>query len=325
MTRTSKNLSLFILFFALLWILLWARAAFADGLAPPDLPDVDTATHTIEWYGPLWGLALVISAVGKRLLATAEKEHWLWLASGRRFAIATALVTLLGAIALAGVAGKGWDGVVMTAIAMGFKVWDARIPNGGIALAWAQNGDTIAKFKDARDPQAGWVSSNVMLGYAAGMFVACGICCIMAVLFGACGPIRKAGDATKTAAIDCAKLDIVAHIPDVTKILEDGGASWKQQVEDLGVQIGEAELACTVRSVVAVLQHTQAATPDHNAMVSTPESRAVINGRTLIDEHGWSFAGAPLSMHEGRKAGATVRVERRHVVEIAVLMRGWGW
>lgn len=106
--------------------------ALADPALPPSSPAV-TASQTIEsgWdliaqYGPIWGVALLLSGGVALFLKKNESQHWL--AQGRALAIVTALGMLLAALTEWHFGGGQGAGVVVTLIGVVKLLWSPHGP-----------------------------------------------------------------------------------------------------------------------------------------------------------------------------------------------------
>jgi hypothetical protein len=123
MSRSAKFNLTALVGLVLTFVLLTLAHAATSTDPLPTLPNVTTdpvgaATGVwsfLEHYGPLWGGVAALYLLTSSLLAKAEADHWLWLASGRRNAIAHGIVNVLGAIAIGHWAGQTWQAIAVSA------------------------------------------------------------------------------------------------------------------------------------------------------------------------------------------------------------------
>lgn len=94
-----------------------AREGFKADPAPSPIDTskmtVETAWDLVEQYGPIWGGMLLLFGGAVAFLRRNEKEQWI--KQGRRLAIVTAFLGVLGSVLEAGVNGGTWAGVIATA------------------------------------------------------------------------------------------------------------------------------------------------------------------------------------------------------------------
>lgn len=114
--------------------------------------------------------------------------------------------------------------------------------------------------------------------------------CSCASLVVSCAEVKTAAKAAETAAIDCAKTDIlkpiVAEGPTLVaatvEVISKGDSGWKDLLAELGKQAGDDALACAVKSAQAGLA------AGHHFATSAGAARA----QSYMDERGWRFAGS---------------------------------
>lgn len=288
MSRSAKFNLLTLVAFALTLLLL-ACVAHAQGIPDPTgiatspggavdslIADLSLGLYVAGTLAGLEGVELALLAWSKR--SGSPLASWApWLSAG-----AAITGTALGTLAVQG-QGAEWRAVPTALLTAAIAYYAS--PARRAENVKFPKGDTLQVRKED-----GFVDRNVMLGLAGVWIVVLGILALFAFALG-CGPIRKAGDAARDNAIDCAKAGGLAHLKDVTVLLEDGGATWEHDLGELALHIGEDTVACDVRAVVAVLEQTSStAVPSTAATISTAETRALINGRVLIARKGWQFA-----------------------------------
>jgi hypothetical protein len=144
------------------WILLIAglllfvlyRLAYADPLGTAQV-SVDGGLGLVATYGPVLGGMYLLYQLASRLIAKYARSSWL--AKGKRLAITTGALGVVGAALQAQIAGGPWNVVVLAAIAAAFKLLTPTVPT---------TGDPIV-------PSARGVSRTVAIG-ALLLVIACG-------------------------------------------------------------------------------------------------------------------------------------------------------
>lgn len=93
---------------------------------------VDTAWDLVEQHGPIWGGMLLLFGAATAFLRRNTKERWI--AEGKRLAIVTAFVGVLGSVLEAGVNGGTWAGVIAT-VFVAIKLLLSPTPTPALAKA----------------------------------------------------------------------------------------------------------------------------------------------------------------------------------------------
>lgn len=122
-TRQHRSLLAFLIFVGVIATALALTSFYRLGVAHADttvspigqsVTMADDGWEMIEAYGPIWGGMLIGFGLASAFLKRNAKEHWL--AEGRKLAIVTALVGVLGSVIEARLGGATWAGVVVTVI-----------------------------------------------------------------------------------------------------------------------------------------------------------------------------------------------------------------
>jgi hypothetical protein len=211
---------------------LWLAGAAHAGTTADPVAAATTATDSgwqlVRQYGWLWGGVLLTVGLGGSLLKDASDSAWF--KQGKRLAIVTSALGVLGAVAQWHFNGAPLEGVLVTAI-MALK------------LVWSP---TVTPLPAVRTPQAGRARLGMMTALA-------GVGIVGGVALTSCGPKSTA---IIDAALDCttqARTDLVAALVPTAEsaIQKIADPSGKVSVEALEALFAGASLKSEAGVIVA--------------------------------------------------------------------------
>jgi len=123
-TRRLRFLPWILLVAGLLLFVLY-RLAYADPLSTAQA-SVDGGFGLIATYGPVLGGMYLLYQLASRLVAKYARSSWL--AKGKRLALSTGVLGVIGAALQAQIAGSPWNVIALAAIAAAFKLLTPTVP-----------------------------------------------------------------------------------------------------------------------------------------------------------------------------------------------------
>jgi hypothetical protein len=202
---------------------------------------VNGGVGLIETYGPVLGSMYLIYQLASALLAKYASSSWF--AQGKRLAIATGVLGIIGAALQAQVAGSPWTVIAMAAIAAVFKLITPTVTPA---------------------PQMG---SAVKAGTIGALLLVVGIGAGVAAP--GCATARARGAAAAGAFIDCEAPEVAAVLPDLLPLARDAvmlAISGDGHVDTTRLRADAAGMRsdlgkCALAAAIAALATSPAATP----------------------------------------------------------------
>jgi hypothetical protein len=217
-----------------LFATLTSAVARADAGGASPSTSVDDALGALLTYGPVIGGMYVLYAVASFLLARYRSSSWL--AQGKRLAISTGALGVLGAALQAELAGSPWTLVLAAVVAAAFKLLTPTVSQSPTALRTAKVDAALVSVL------AIWIGATTLPS---------------------CGGARA--EEIKQAAYACATVDVGRTVPevgmtilqDVMAIVEAGADGWRDALLAIGVKYGEDSLACAAKAAYDALTRRQ--------------------------------------------------------------------